>query len=474
MTDQTNPPASRPKRRWPRRVLVAFLVLACLYVAYRYTLHRMVEAKLDEIRKQGYPVTLAELDKWYSQPPPGENAADLYEQAFAQYAWTGERYVYLGAGEIVVPPLSKKSVKLPVGPENLSEEFKSVVAGIVHENREALTVLHEDRTLTYCRYPIDLKLPHVSLPHLHKLREGIRLLQLESIQRTEEGDFEGAAMAVLSSIRLARSLENEPIEVSQLVRNSCFEITTQSLQRMLNRSQLSDRSLIQLIDSLEASEAPNAMTRGFVGERCLLSALFQNTINEQLAVLGPPPDGAYGGFLFTREELGRFRIRFAYLKITGLMSRDHASFLDLIGNVIEATKSPYPEMLKKVSEVHDQVTLLPRSRVITRYMLGTILIPFSKAVRCVAQIRTAEIATALERCRLANRRLPETLQELVPTYLSAIPTDPFDGQPMRYKRLAKGYIVYSIGENGTDDGGDGTVSARTKWMPADITFTVER
>jgi hypothetical protein len=62
----------------------------------------------------------------------------------------------------------------------------------------------------------------------------------------------------------------------------------------------------------------------------------------------------------------------------------------------------------------------------------------------------------------------------VPTYLAAVPTDPFDGQPLRYKKLAKGYIVYSVGENGKDDGGDQTVSARTGWKTPDITFTVER
>jgi hypothetical protein len=68
-----------------RNALFVVLVLAGLYAAYRYTLHRMVEAKLDEIRKQGYPVTLAELDKWYPQPQPGENAADIYTQAFAHF-----------------------------------------------------------------------------------------------------------------------------------------------------------------------------------------------------------------------------------------------------------------------------------------------------------------------------------------------------------------------------------------------------
>src|SRR5258708_25304175 len=65
-----------------RTALIIVFILAALYAAYRYTLHRMVEAKLDEIRKQGYPVTLAELDKWYPQVPSGENAANVYLQAF--------------------------------------------------------------------------------------------------------------------------------------------------------------------------------------------------------------------------------------------------------------------------------------------------------------------------------------------------------------------------------------------------------
>jgi hypothetical protein len=46
-----------------------------------------------------------------------------------------------------------------------------------------------------------------------------------------------------------------------------------------------------------------------------------------------------------------------------------------------------------------------------------------------------------------------------------LPLDPFDGQPLRYKKLPKGYVVYSNGEDGKDDGGD---------EKKDITFTVER
>jgi hypothetical protein len=31
--------------------------------------------------------------------------------------------------------------------------------------------------------------------------------------------------------------------------------------------------------------------------------------------------------------------------------------------------------------------------------------------------------------------------------------DPFDGKPLRYKRTEPGYMVYTIGPDGVDDGG---------------------
>jgi len=57
-----------------------------------------------------------------------------------------------------------------------------------------------------------------------------------------------------------------------------------------------------------------------------------------------------------------------------------------------------------------------------------------------------------------------------------MPLDPFDGAPLRYKPLAKGYVVYSIGPDGHDDGGKEPPIRRrgTEPVPEDITITVER
>ena len=61
---------------------------------------------------------------------------------------------------------------------------------------------------------------------------------------------------------------------------------------------------------------------------------------------------------------------------------------------------------------------------------------------------------AVEKFRLEHGgRLPESLQELT----FADPTwgiDPFTDEPLKYRRNEVGYIVYSVGKNEVDDGGE--------------------
>ena len=91
-------------------------------------------------------------------------------------------------------------------------------------------------------------------------------------------------------------------------------------------------------------------------------------------------------------------------------------------------------------------------------------------------LRTARIALATERFHLARERWPANLGELVPQYLPEVPVDPFDGQPIRYRLLPRGYVIYSVGSDGRDDGGR-EPPERQKFRDTstyDITFTVER
>jgi len=99
----------------------------------------------------------------------------------------------------------------------------------------------------------------------------------------------------------------------------------------------------------------------------------------------------------------------------------------------------------------------------------------NKGGRCTAKIRDAQTALAIERYRLANGKLPNQLTDLVPSFLPSVPSDPFDGKPLRYKTLAKGYVIYSVGDDRVDNGGTEKDNKGISYVPGtDITFTVER
>ena len=67
----------------------------------------------------------------------------------------------------------------------------------------------------------------------------------------------------------------------------------------------------------------------------------------------------------------------------------------------------------------------------------------------------ATTALALKRYQMRHGQYPSELSALVPELLASIPRDPVDGQPLRYHLKPDGsFLLYSIGEDGKDDGGD--------------------
>lgn len=66
-------------------------------------------------------------------------------------------------------------------------------------------------------------------------------------------------------------------------------------------------------------------------------------------------------------------------------------------------------------------------------------------------INQAVIACALDRFRLMNHSYPETLEQLVPTFLDRIPRDAISGRPMIYQLEQGSFILRGVGPNGIDD-----------------------
>ena len=166
---------------------------------------------------------------------------------------------------------------------------------------------------------------------------------------------------------------------------------------------------------------------------------------------------------------------FELYKSVGLADMDAMLYLDFIDGYIEITKLP-PHQRKKASDTLEaRLESISNIQILLHMLMPSLSRTVTIELRSIAGLRAARASLAVERYRLAAGKLPDAFAELVPDYLDAVPRDPFDGNDLRYKKLEAGFIVYSIGEDLSDDGGKEKPPRRTKESPNwDVTFIVER
>ena len=78
----------------------------------------------------------------------------------------------------------------------------------------------------------------------------------------------------------------------------------------------------------------------------------------------------------------------------------------------------------------------------------------SKFALAQSSIDLARVGCALERFRLAHGQYPDSLAALEPQFITHVPHDIINGQPLHYRLKSNGqFVLYSVGWNETDDGG---------------------
>jgi hypothetical protein len=84
-------------------------------------------------------------------------------------------------------------------------------------------------------------------------------------------------------------------------------------------------------------------------------------------------------------------------------------------------------------------------------------------------LRSEIAALAAERYRRLHGNWPQSLTQLTPDLVAVVPTDPFNGDPLLYRRLPNGVVIYSVGKDGEDNGGN-VDSGKTNDPGTDIGF----
>jgi hypothetical protein len=122
-------------------------------------------------------------------------------------------------------------------------------------------------------------------------------------------------------------------------------------------------------------------------------------------------------------------------------------------DLVEISKLPIHERTVKLNEWEE--TRKASTNPVTQLLAPALVKCHQAERRSQAALRTAMVALACERYRQKHEGWPDSLDTLVKDkLLTAIPVDPVDGQPLRYRRTKDGVVIYSVGLDGIDNQGN--------------------
>jgi hypothetical protein len=101
-----------------------------------------------------------------------------------------------------------------------------------------------------------------------------------------------------------------------------------------------------------------------------------------------------------------------------------------------------------------------RSKDPVGFVIARMLVPATQALcgrslQHTARLRGARLYLAVSRSAATHGQPPATLGDLPASLIAAPPDDPFTGSPFRYETRDGSWMIYSVGDDLTDDGGDG-------------------
>lgn len=438
------------------QIIVVGLILT--FAVWRLHLHFEIRSLVADYRAAGLPTDGEELDAFYPAVPAEQNAAlGVMEAAGFLQEYPDERRFEV------------RGFRVPWRTESLTPEEADLLRGYVSINSNALARLSTALTLPESRYPVDLSEGfYADLDHVDQVKELGELLEYRTLLASTDGEVDVAVNSIQDLVGLAGTLNKEPKLLSFLVRSALLRKACRSTERLLGAARFEPPHLTLLEECFDSLRETNIFARALVGEvasvaeylRLRQHPMVETIIEEEEGVESPES---------TKLGLGAIRL-------SGLFARDLRFYLAGMQTNLMLARLPPPECLV-ITNLLQQMEKQGQER---RHHLGVMLLASSKVVPQVgvdfARKRLVLTGLAIEQFRFAQGRLPDGLEELVPDPMDSVPIDPFDGQPLRYRTRENGYVVYSIGRDGRDDGGR-ELPPRTKSSNTnsyDLTFIVER
>ena len=432
---------------WWVKLTLGVLVLAAISLGLVYFLGRASTARWERyaarLREGGVPLTYKEIEALRTQIPDEQNGALVIKRLTEQLS--------------KVEPTWEQRFVLIFGRRSDKADFFTGIArhqiepsrSFLEEYSDLLKELAILREMPTGRFEIDYTENPLGtvLPHLTPVRTAAKLLHLDSVLKLIDGDMEGSAATVRIQARISATLDEHPTIIGRVVQVAIDAKTLRTIENIMRVGELDEQTLVALDKDVQARLKASTMKWGFLGERAFLVGVCEQIATGNLSLGSLASLGSGGPGV---RWLPRLMVRWNQMRGAEILTW-----------LVDAADDP-----KAMTAAAQRIDTTVPAEPITQAIVRTLTPSLSRAVvlhiRITAQLECARVALAAERFRLDTNRLPTSIEELVPDYLDAVPTDPFSGEPMRLAVTDEGVVIYSVYDDGEDDGG---IVARQETRP---------
>ena len=327
------------------------------------------------------------------------------------------------------------------------------------EKLPALQQIRAASSRPACRFPVEMEKGFATpLPHLGAMQRASAYFAVSAGAKMAAKDGAGALADGMQILRMSEALRTEPYLIGLLVQFSLLDKVNVILRDGLSAGVWKEDDLTAVERRLSAQNLIAGYRLGMACERAGMTTEFDRMSRAPMSELYKMfglLDAVGGGNSRTNNATlalyPRGWLHFCKVKSNELHDALLAGYAPVNGVEPEFI-APRPENGPLQQLQH--LSAFDRYR----YALVVMAMPvFShlddSLLFTQARLTQVRIACALERIRLSSGAFPESLDVVAPHFGGTIPRDICDGKPMRYRRTADGYELWSVALNRVDDDG---------------------
>jgi len=453
------------------RLAIAAVFLAVIVLGVHYFWRWKAQEYRRQLQASGEKLTVAELT-----PAPvsaEQNGAASFQQAAAALTSPG---AVLKAN----PPSAKRMVgpgKAMVGwaqpdlrdeTDRVTNSWKDLEEDLGRE-AEALQILRQLTNYSALDFGVNYDLASDKLgDQLVPEKLAAQSLAADAELALHKGDTEAAASDLRAILTIVKDTQDERIVISQLVRIALTEIALNSTWEFLQSPRLTEDQLAAVQNVWSQLEFRQAAENALMMERAMDEVMLHEIRSSSEAfrkTFGQSENTDWLGRANLKSKQIAWRLWWSHpdelRTLKGFqVLLDGARFVQTnyaFRSKVFQQRTDLAELgINSLTNEEWWAIGLANPTLRSFFSQGvSTLAGYLSAIEKVETCRQMVItALALKRYQLKRGKYAPELAALVPEFLPAVPRDPIDGKPLRYQLVGSTYLLYSIGEDGVDNGGD--------------------